>query len=233
MKTPFTLTLAASIFASSLPAAAQFPYAPPPRYQPPPQYMPPPITPVSSDWTRVRAIEPRSQIRVAAVGLGDRDHQYFVSASDRTLTLLVVGDLPRAARRLVIGLAGSHPDLFMVPEKWMEFSDGRIRVNPDGLFVGHRKVADLSDFAKTIDAGDVAEVAAEMTVPRPLSRGLGDPPSALVPVAFVASLYGTLAICKNKCGSEAVLSILGVPLVVGLIAARHNRHAMQLVYRVR
>jgi len=234
MKAAVTLTLTASLLASSLPAAAQFPYRPPPRYQQPPPNTPPQFVPVTftSDWRRVRAIEPRSRIRVSAVGLGDRDHQYFVSASDRTITLLVVGHLSRTAKRLVLELAGSHPDLFTVPEKWMEFADGRVRVNPDGVFDGRRKVADLSDIAKTVNADDVAEVAAEEIVQRPRSRDL-EPLGPAVAGTFVAALYGTLVLCKDRCGSAAILPILGLPILVGALVARKTPREMQVVYRVR
>src|SRR5215467_11114142 len=106
MKTALTLTFTASLVATSLPAAAQFPYAPPPRYtQPPPQYPTQPPA-VSSNWARVRAIAPRSPVRVTAVGLGDPDHQYFVSASDRALTVLTLGGLPRTAKRLCLRSPG-------------------------------------------------------------------------------------------------------------------------------
>jgi hypothetical protein len=230
MKAVLTLTLTTSLIASSLPAAAQFPYMPTPRYQSPTQYPPPPA-PVSSDWTRVRAIEPRSRIRVTAVGLGDRDHQYFVSASDRAMTLLVVGGLPRTAKRLVLNLAGSHPELFVSPDKWAEYRDGKVRVNPDGLFIGNRKIADLSEIAKTVDAGDVAEVSAEVVIPR--APHDIDQLSPVVGGAFVAGLYGTLAICKDKCGSAALLPILGAPIAAALILARRTPRAMAVVYRVR
>ena len=232
MKAALPLTLVASLIAPSLSAAAQFPYSPPPRYNPPQQQYPlsGPV-PVTSDWTRVRAIAPRSPIRVTAVGLGDQDHQYFVSASDHSLTLLVVGDLPRAAKRLVIRLAGSHPEIFMAPTTWMEFAEGKARVNPDGVFVGKRKVADLSEIAKTVDAGDVAEVWAEVAIEkRPHDI---EAPSPLVTGTFVAALYGTIAICKDKCGAGALLPILGAPIVAGIIAARRTPHAMRIVYRVR
>jgi len=226
MKAPLTLTLAAALTTPPLPAAAQFPYMPPPRYTPPPPYTAP-----SSDWARVRAIAPRSPIRVTAIGLGGQDHQYFVSASERTLTLLVVGGVPRSAKRLLIALAGSHPELFTAPDKWMEFRDGKARANPDGLFIGNRKIADLSDVAKTIDAGDVAEVAAELTVPRLPSRDV-EPVSPLVAGTFVAALYGTMALCKDRCGSAALLPILGAPFIAGALAARKTARVMQVVYRV-
>jgi hypothetical protein len=232
MKTALTLTLTASLLASSLPAAAQVPFMPPPRYAqpaPPPPYMP--LAPILYNWTRVRAIEPRSRIRVSAIGLGDRDHQYFVSASDRTLTLLTLGGVPRVAKRLVLTLAGSHPELFISPDKWMEFREGDVRANPDGLFVGKRKIADLTDIARTVDAGDVAEVSAEVLIERPV-RDI-DAPSPLVLGSFLAALYGTVAICKDKCGSAALLPIIGIPVAVGIFAARKTAHAMRVVYRVR
>src|SRR5262245_54133768 len=104
MKAALTLTLTASLIAPSLPAAAQFPYTPPPRYAPPPQYPLQPA-PISSNWARVRALAPGSRVSVAAVGLGGQDHQYFVSASDRTLTILLLDGLPRSAKHLAIQLA--------------------------------------------------------------------------------------------------------------------------------
>jgi hypothetical protein len=167
---------------------------------------------------------------VSAIGLGDRDHQYFVSASDRTLTLLTVGGLPRSATRLVITLAGMHPELFTAPEKWMEFADGPVRANPDGLFVRGRKVADLTDVAKTIDAGAVAEVSAEVPSPRPHDL---ESPSPAVIGTFFAALYGTLSSCKDKCGSGALAIIIGAPVAAGIIVARRTSRIMQVVYRAR
>jgi hypothetical protein len=226
MRTTLTLTLSAALITSSLPAVAQLPYMPQPRYP-----APSPPLPVSSDWMQVRAIAPRTPIRVRAVGLGDQDHQYFVSASERTLTLLVVGSLPRSAKQLLLKLAGSHPELFAAPEKWMEFADGKVRVNPDGVFVGNRKVADLGDVAKTLSAGEVAEVSAEMTIIRP-PHDIESPSPAVIGT-FFAALYGTMAVCKDKCGSGALAVIIGVPVAVGMIAAGKTGHAMQVVYRAR
>jgi len=229
MKAALTLTLTASLIASSLPAAAQFPHMPPPRYAPPYQYPPPP-PPVLSDWTHVRAIEPRSRIRVSAIGLADRDHQYFVSASDRTLTLLTVGALPRSAKQLVMKLAGMHPEFFSAPEKWMEFSDGPGRATPDGLFVRGRKVAGLTDVAKTIDVGDVAEVWAEVPIQR--THDLESHSPAVV-ATFFAALYGTMAVCKDRCGNGALAIIVGAPVAAGIIAAGRTSRTMQVVYRAR
>jgi hypothetical protein len=234
MKPWLTLTLTASLIASSLPAAAQFPFPPAPRYAPPPrQQYPVPPAPPSTNWTRVRAIAPRSPIRVTAVGLGDQEHQYFVSATEHTLTLLTLGGLPRSAKRLALTLAGSHPELFQHPDQWAEFKDGKVRANPDGLFIGRRKIADLGDIAKTIDSGDVAEVLAEVTVQQPPGHDMDPEARGIAGLAFVGALYGTLAICKDKCGSAALLPILGAPIIAGILASRRSSHTMELIYRVR
>jgi hypothetical protein len=237
MKAALTLTLTASLIASSLPATAQLPYWPPPGYRqppqptPPPQYTPP--TPASSNWTRVRAIAPGSRISVTAIGLGDQEHQYFVSASDRTLTLLHVGELPRSAKRLAIKLAGSHPELFMLPGKWMEFSDGRVRANPDGLFVGRHKVADLSAIANTIDSGDVAQVAAFVMDDRPapmhIDPGLAGA-AAILPISALALACGDGGHCSS---GVAWGVLLGVPIIVGVVhAIRADRRTRQeVIYR--
>jgi hypothetical protein len=232
MKTALTLTLTASLISSSLPAAAQFPYRPPPRYPQPSQYSPPPPS-VRSDWTYVRAIEPRSRIRVSAVGLGDRDHQYFVSASDRTLTLLTVGTLPRSAKQFVLRLAGSHPELFIRPEKWMEFAEGKVRANPEGVFVGSRKVADLGDVAKTVDVGDVAEVSVWVKDDRPRPIPI-DPAvagaAALLPLSALALACGD----GGHCSSGVAWGVLiGVPVILGVVHAirADRRQRLEVIYR--
>jgi hypothetical protein len=232
MKAALTLTLTASLIASSLPAAAQLPYMPRPRYIPPPQQAPPPAAPVSN-WTRVRAIAPGSQIRVTAIGLGDQDHQYFVSASDSALTLLLVGDLPRSAKRLAIKLAGTHPELFMLPDKWMEFSDGRARANPDGLFVGARKIADLGHVAKTIDSGDVAQVTASVKDDRPAPMS-ADPglvaAAGVLPLSALALACGDGGHCSKGLG---IGLLIGIPVAIGAVhALRANRRTRQeVIYR--
>jgi hypothetical protein len=235
MKAALTLTLTASLIASSLPAAAQFIPMPPRRYTPPSQYAPPPPPTVLSDWTHVRAIAPGSKVIVSAIGLGGQDSQYFVSATDRVLTLLALEnvDLPRPARRLVIKLAATHPDLFTLPQQWTEFTDGSARANPDGVFIRGRKIADLSEITRTIDAGDVAEVARQVRVerrPGPFEAPPGEGIVALVPFLGLSFLG-----CHNECGrAGGVVAAIAGPIIVGaIITAKKQHYDMQVVYRAR
>jgi len=170
---------------------------------------------------------------VSAVGLGDRDHQYFVSASDRALTVLTVGALPRSAKELVLKLAGSHPELFIGPQKWMEFAEGKVRANPDGIFVGRRKVADLSDVAKTVDVGDVAEVSAwvkdDRPGPIPVDPGLAGA-AALLPLSALALACGD----GVHCSAGVVWGVLiGVRVVLEVVHAirADRRQRLEVIYR--
>ena len=219
MKLAIALTLTASLVTSSLPAQAQ------PRYL---------YSPRATDWLRVRALPPGSPVTVSAVGLGGQDKQYFVSATGDAITLLVLGnaDLPRGVRRLVIKLAATHPEFFTSPSpaRWAEFTDGSARVNPDGLFVHRRKVADLGEVVKTIDAGDVAEVT------RPSKRYQPAPPD-MDPRVIGAALLPLSAVglaCRERCSPALAWGlILGLPVAAGIVAAARaeRRRPQELVYR--
>jgi hypothetical protein len=220
MKSALSLTLTASLLTSSLPAQAQ------PRYT-----YPPPV----SDWSHVRALAPGSKVAISAIGLGGQDSQYFISATDHALTLLVLGnaDLPRAARRFVIKLAEAHPDMFMSPPKWAEYRDGPVRVNPDGVFVRGRKVADLSEITRAIDAGDVAEVTKQVRATRqrrPYEASPAEGVAALIPFLGLSFLG-----CHNECGRAAIaVAAIGGPIIAAaIIAARKTSYVSEVVYRAR
>jgi len=229
MRHALSLTLAVALLSSSFPVQAQRRYLQPP---PPQQYAPPPP---SSDWTHVAAIAPGTKVVVSAVGLAGQDDQYFVSATDRELTLLLLFDtsLSRRARAFVIKLAGTHPEMFVSPTRWAEYRDGPVGVNPDGVFIRGRKVADLSEITKVINAGDVAEVARHIRTPHHPAN-VGAPPAegiaALVPFLGLGFLG-----CHSECGRAAVaIAAVGGPIIVAsVIAARRANDTTEVVYRVR
>lgn len=239
MKRILSLTLAIVLLFSPLPAQAQrlyFPPPPPQRYAPPPPqqpYAPPP----SSDWAHVAAIAPGTKVTVSAVGLSGQDSQYFVSATDRVLTLLVLfdSDLSNRAKNFVIKLLGTHPEMFMSPTRWGEYRDGPVRVNPDGVFVRSRKVADLSDITKTIRAGDVAQVSTwvkdDRPAPMPIDPALAGT-AAILPISALALACGDGGHCS---AGLAWGLLLGVPAALGIVhAVRASRRLRQeVIYRVR
>jgi hypothetical protein len=188
-----------------------------------------------SDWSHVAAIAPGTKVAVSAVGLSGQDSQYFVSATDRELTLLVLFDsgLSRRAKDFVIKLAGTHPEMFTFPTRWAEYRDGSVRVNPDGVFVRARKVADLSEMTRVVRAGDVAEVARHVRAPRrPTSAGASPAEGIAALVPFLGlSFLG----CHSECGRAAVaIAAIGAPIIAAeIIASRKAHDETETVYRVR
>jgi hypothetical protein len=90
MRAPVSLAVAVSLLLPSLPLSAQVPQ----RY-----------TPQISNWSRVRTIPAGARIDAAYVGRR-HGHQYFVSATDETMTVLRPDGLPRSARKTLIEIAG-------------------------------------------------------------------------------------------------------------------------------
>ena len=183
------------------------------------------------------AIAPGTKVAVSAVSLGGQDDQYFVRATDRELTLLALAnaDLPKSARKFVIKLAGTHPDIFMAPQRWVEYHDGSARVTPDVVFVNGRKVADLSDITTTIRAGDVAQVSTwvkdDRPAPRPIDPGLAGV-AALLPLSALALACGDGGHCS---AGLAWGLLLGVPAALGVVhtVRAGRRQRLEVIYRVR
>jgi hypothetical protein len=230
MKPWLTLTLTVSLITSSLPAQAQ----------PTHTYSPNNSSNNSSnlsDWAYVAAIAPGTKVAVSAVGLGGQDSQYFISATDRELTLLALAnaDLPTSARKFVIKLAGTHPDIFLAPQRWIEYGDGSSRVTPDGVFVRGHKVADLSDITRTLRAGDVAQVSTWVKDDRPAPMPF-DPSvagvAAILPLSALALACGDGGHCSSGLGWGV---ILGVPAAVGVVhmVRAGRRQRQEVVYRAR
>jgi hypothetical protein len=130
-------------------------------------------------------------------------------------------------------LAGMHPEFFSAPEKWMEFSDGPVRATPDGLFMRGRKVASLTNVARTIDRGDVAEVSAWVKDDRPRPIPI-DPALAGAAALLPLSALGLACGDGGRCSSGVAWGVLiGVPVVLGIVHAvrADRRQRLEVIYR--
>jgi hypothetical protein len=85
--------------------------------------------------------------------------RHFVAGDEADLTVLNLTDptLPAAARDVLRDMAANHPDYFAGADK-RSFVNGTVRVDPDGVFVTDRKVADLGQVVEHIARTDVAEI---------------------------------------------------------------------------
>jgi hypothetical protein len=186
-----------------------------------------------SNWSRVRTIVPGTRI---SVGLADPDEveQYFLDATDDAITLLDLThrDVPRDARRLLIRIAETRPSLFTAT-MWTEATDGRIRVNQDGVFVKRRRLVALADIVKTLDRGDVGEISRLRKVPRSRPRDISVPPEVVAGSILAAS--GVAAACNQRhCdGAGGFMLMLGAlfgPATAWRII-RDRERVPELVYR--
>src|SRR5262245_26982131 len=154
----------------------------------------------SSDWARVRSINAGARIRAVYIGRR-QDQQYFVAATDEAMTLLTPEHLPRVARKAVIEIAATQPGFFSAT-KWMEFTDGPVRINPDGIWLKGHRIAAIQDVVTTVERGDVAEVSQEIVVPRrrqPTLPGQLDPDGQTAAMSGVGSGLLVAAACKENC----------------------------------
>jgi hypothetical protein len=216
MKSVLSFGLIASFLASALPAHAQ--PLPPPRL---------------SNWSRVATIS--AGTRINAVYIGRRQgQQYFISADDDSMTLLMPDRLPRAARKVLIGIA-ERARSFFTATKWMEFKDGTTLVTPDGIFVKGRRIAALEDVVATVARGDVAEVSQEILVRRrraPAPPFGPDPGVEIAAAAGTAGLLATYAACRDRCSEWILLAGFIAPIVaVPILLSQHREREIQLVYR--
>jgi hypothetical protein len=215
MKSVVSLALAVCLVGTSVPANAQ---------QLSGTYL--------SNWGRVRSIVPGTRISIGIAG-PDEVRQYFLDATDDAITLLDLTnrDLPREARRTVIRIAETRPGLFTAT-RWTEATDGRVRVNQDGVFVSGHRVAALEDIVRTVDRGDVGEVSRLKRSREPRPRDVGLPPEVLAGTVLAAS--GVAASCRERCdgtgGFLLMMSALFGP-AIGWRIVRDRERVPEVVYR--
>lgn len=215
MKPVVALALVMCLVGTSLPAAAQ-----------------PPGATYLSNWGRVRTIVPGTRISVGVAG-PEEVQQYFLDATDDDITLLDLTnrDLPRDARRTLVRIAETRSGLFTAT-RWTEVTDGRVRVNQDGVFVKGHRLAALDDIVRRIDRGDVGEIYRLRRAQRQQAR----PPDVALPPEVVAGTVlaagGVAATCHQRCdGAGGFLLMVGALFGPAIVWRTLRDHVTEIVYR--
>ena len=183
MRSALSLALMICVLASELPVTAQDWVG----------------TQASTDWSRMRKLTPGTEIVVTAKG-AEPGQRYLVTTDDSELTVLNLTDpaLPRDASKVLFDVASSHPEYFPAAREGRRFVfEKRVRVGPDGVFVGGTKVADLTEVEERFAQGDLAEVSI-----RQRGRGVWGH-LGLVGGYFVGALSGGFIvglICRSASG---------------------------------
>ena len=113
-----------------------------------------------SDWSRVRDLAPGTELIVIVTGVPPAT-RYLIAQSESALTVLNVtgATLPFAARDELRDVVSRHPEYIAATQQGRTFVLGKnVRLEPDGVFVADRKVADLTEVIENIPRSDVVEI---------------------------------------------------------------------------
>lgn len=195
-----------------------------------------PVSARETDWSRVIAIAPGTDVSVRARGvlIGD---QRFVSANESTLTILTLtgAPLPKAAKDLLRDIATRHPEYFADVESAREFNSKDVHVSRDGVFVDGRKLVGLEELLTTVARNDVSEIRGSWMTGHGWKGGaVGAAVGAGVGLLIGFSLNARLDCDCSGQGTLTTAAILGIPAAAGLIgylAGRGNKSTRRVIYR--
>jgi hypothetical protein len=118
----------------------------------------------NADWSRVRKLEPGTEITVTANG-SQPSKRNVLSADEAGITVLNLADptLPAAGREVLRDVASTHPEYFPAAKQGRQFIlEKSVRMGPDGVFVADLRVAGLDQIAQTLARTDVVEIDAKI-----------------------------------------------------------------------
>lgn len=190
-----------------------------------------------SEWTAVRNLSPGTAIILTVKG-AMRVERAIVGTSETALTLFKLDaatTLPPAVTRVLLDLVSSHPEYLMRTPGAGQFVNQDVRVGPDGVFQGRRKVVDLEQVVETLARDEIAEATI-----RHRGRGvwghlggLGGYFVGAVAGGYIAGLGCKAAAASTSCDSGAFL----IGTVVGGIAGSvqgfraSRRETEDVIYR--
>jgi len=188
------------------------------------------------DWSLVRTLAPGTELTVTVKG-AQPSTRYLLRADQSELTLLNVTapTLPAAAIRVLVDIASRHPENFSVAQHGYTFVlDQNVRMGPDGVVVGGRRVADLGMVVEVFMRSEVAEVRGNGRTQGSAYGAVGGAAGGLllgsllaVPLAFKA--------CGGSCGDEKALMgllVIGLPIAGGVLGYRAFGHKTAgVIYR--
>jgi hypothetical protein len=172
--------------------------------------------PAGSGWTRVRVLTPGTAISITTTDSW-RSPRNFLAADDDSVTVLDVTDptLPRAARHALSAMAARQPQCLLASQGNTCVVEN-LRVGPDGVFVGPRKIADLEHFVRRLARTDVNEVRGPVRV-------RGSRHGAILGIwigSAVGMAFGT-QVANTTTGAGILLSATGLGAFLGDRASSH------------
>jgi hypothetical protein len=188
-----------------------------------------------ADWSRVRKLEPGSDITMNVRGL-QPGRRILVTADDSGITVLNLSDpnLPVAAVRALREIASQHPDYIEGALAGATFLLDNVRLTSARVFVADGQVAELQHVVEIVSRTDVAQITT-------LQRGRGVwGHLGLLGGYFVGAMsggfvgdFGCRAVGRKRCDTQAFLRGSVVGAVAGAVHGFRaaNRETENVVYR--
>jgi hypothetical protein len=186
----------------------------------------------NADWSRVRKLEPGTEIMLTANGSQPRE-RYVLSTDESSITILNLADptLPAGAREVLRHLAERNPAHFTDAQKGGTFLlDKNVRLISEGVFVADRKVADLGSLVDTVARADIVEIAGVRRRSWHVLEGTLTGAAAGGVIGWVAGACKPNQFCLQ---GLVTLVMAGVGAGVGaLVGAGIGRRKGTVIYRV-
>lgn len=119
----------------------------------------------NGNWSRVRALPVGARITVTIKGAQPAKRDFVAAGNDQLTVLSPSPDVPGDVVSRLLEMASTYPavlaalqGLTVVTQPSQALGQQDLRVGPDGVFLGNRKVADLGQIVETIARADVAEI---------------------------------------------------------------------------
>ena len=184
-----------------------------------------------SSWARVIAVKPGTAIVLERRGALPTNRR-FIAADDSELIALNPDHplLPRDARRTLLDAAAAHPDQVRRIDGRVQFVYGNVRLAPDGIFVGDRKIAETAEIVERIPRQDVAAI---LTPPWRRYSAIGAVGGAVAGGVVGFHLAQRFAYSTRRdAGVWMAMSLVGLPIGGAVLGAHaRTRTTQDVIYR--
>lgn len=178
-----------------------------------------------SDWSRVSQIVPGVVIFLTINGARPVSRRFVAATNSGLVTLNADGTaLPAAAQRVLRDMATTHPEYLEAALGTGRFQQQNVRVEPDGVFVADRKVAELNQVVETVSRANVRQISGPV-----VARGsvLG-----VMLGGYVGFCVGVVPGLGGVAAAGAVMALIGSTVVGGYLGFRWTSHETEgLVYQ--
>jgi hypothetical protein len=195
--------------------------------------------PADSAWSRVRELEPGTELTVTVKGSPPRQH-HFLAVDESSLTVLnaATSAISASVKQVLIDTASDHPIYFVLAQQGKTFPlDGDVRLTREGVFLRDHKVAELEEIVVQIARASVAEISVRE---RHVGKAIGWGSAIGAGAGFVAGLlHGTRRCRTQNCDNfpPAAFGVIysmfggGIGTGLGAIIGASKGKTLAVIYR--